>query len=262
MSAPSPPVASVRLSSSNISAREMWGAPSSSVSLSTGIFEASKIPKIQHQLFQSGWNGVWVEGHWKFWRDCGYRMYIIQNCASTLFRSMLTFRHHVHRCLWPVCRQIYTWASVLKYSVSKSPQIYSRIRLQSWALHKQEQISARGSEITQCRDNIFSLTSEDVNILPQTLILLQVLQEVLVLSKDKNNLKSNVIWNLYEIFYGFLHWQMIENIWGEISEYWQNDLTRTAMQAWEKKKILSSAIIIILPLIIRVHALTVFCHFL
>lgn len=39
------------------------------------------------------------------------------------------------------------------------------------------------------------LTSEDVNILPQSLILLQVLQEVLVLSKEKNNLKNNnVIW--------------------------------------------------------------------
>lgn len=32
--------------------------------------------------------------------------------------------------------------------------------------------------------NILLLTSEDINILPQSLILLQVLQEVLVLSKQ------------------------------------------------------------------------------
>lgn len=42
MSAPSPPVASDRLSSSSISTKEMRGAPSSSVSLSTGILDASE----------------------------------------------------------------------------------------------------------------------------------------------------------------------------------------------------------------------------
>lgn len=48
MSAPSPPVASDRLSSSSISAREIRGAPSSSVSLSTGILDASEVQRHQH----------------------------------------------------------------------------------------------------------------------------------------------------------------------------------------------------------------------
>lgn len=87
-----------------------------------GSLKHLKSKKNQHQLFQCGWSGVGLGGHWKFWRDSGYQR------------------------IWIII-------------------------------------------------NILLLTSEDVNILPQSLILLQVLQEVLVLSKDKNNSKkNNVIW--------------------------------------------------------------------
>lgn len=124
MSAPSPPVASVRLSSSSISTRDTVGAPSSSVSLSTGIFDASEI-----------WNP-----------------------------PLLIYPHiHLWRALNRKCR----------------------------------------SENAGAVKSVQLLTSVDVHILPQSFILLQVLQEILVLSKKtEKQVRGRLMWhNITECYF-------------------------------------------------------------
>lgn len=149
MSAPSPPVASFRLSSSSISTKEMRGAPSSSVSLSTGIFKASKNPKKKRVGFLN------------------YKIYY-------------QFRDRV----WKQFLRVITNVAVRQHR--QHPPV-NKPYFDIWSRKNGNNDLKGGYLCTYCCS---VLTSVDVNILPQSLILLQVLQEVLVLSEDK---KSKVV---------------------------------------------------------------------
>lgn len=176
MSAPSPPVASFRLSSSNISAREIWGAPSSSVSLSTGIFDASENQKSALTCLR------WLEQ--EALENFRGTVAIIQNCASAFIKaSRNAFLLSTAASDQSVTTLLFMATIVLEYSgviKTRKPLAYMNTEL-SFASIGTYIYSERWKSMSV---NILQLTSEDINILPQSLILLQVLQEVLVLSKE------------------------------------------------------------------------------
>lgn len=176
MSAPSPPVASIRLSSSNISAREIWGAPSSSVSLSTGIFDASENQKSPLTCLR------WLEQ--EALENFRRTVAIIQNCASAFIKaSQNAFLLSTAASDQSVTTLLFMATIVLKYSgviKTRKPLAYMNTELSFTSIG-----TYICSETWKSMSvNILQLTSEDINILPQSLILLQVLQEVLVLSKE------------------------------------------------------------------------------
>lgn len=155
MSAPSPPVASVRLSSSNISAREIWGAPSSSVSLSTGIFDASENQKSALTCLR------WLE----------------QEALETVHPH--SWKHlEMPSSPPPIAasdQSVTTWlfmaTIVLKYSgviKTRKPLAYMNTELSFTSIGTYI-CSARWKSMSV---NILLLTSEDINVLPQSLILL------------------------------------------------------------------------------------------
>lgn len=176
MSAPSPPVASIRLSSSNISARETWGAPSSSVSLSTGIFDASENQKSPLTCLR------WLEQ--EALENFRRTVAIIQNCASAFIKaSRNAFLLSSAASDQSVTTLLFMATIVLKYSgviKTRKPLAYMNTELSFTSIGTYI-CSERWKSMSV---NILQLTSEDINILPQSLILLQVLQEVLVLSKE------------------------------------------------------------------------------